>query len=143
MRGEKIYEYVIAITGVTDFGVTMEAILSGQAPIPPQGARFDFSFDGRSEGRLSGRLYGTDYFHMRADGRGELNIRGVIECDDGARISLEATGVATPTAAGGMDLVENVQLTTAAPQYAWVNGRQIWAEGVSADGQIRVSGWLQ
>lgn len=142
MRGEKIYEYEVEITGAVDFGVTLEAILTGQAAIPPSGARFDFGFAGRAEGRLSGKLTGTDYYRLRPDGRGELNIRGVIETDDGARISMEATGVATPTATG-MDLVENVQLTTASPDYAWVNTRQIWAEGASADGKIRITGWLQ
>lgn len=144
MRGEKIYEYTIEITGLTDFGVSMEAILGGETPIPPQGARFDFSFEGRSTGRLSGRLYGIDYYHMRADGRGELNIRGVIETEDGQRISLFADGVTTPRADGtGMDLFENVRLTTAAPDYAWVNARQIWAVGTSADGKIHVEAYLQ
>lgn len=143
MQGEKIYEYVIDITGVTDFGVSMEALNSGQTPIPPQGARFDFSFEGRSTGRLSGRLYGIDYFHMRADGRGELNIRGVIETDDGHRIALEADGVSTPRADGTTELFENVKLTTAAADYAWVNARQIWAVGALADGKIRVTGYLQ
>ena len=41
MRGEKIYEYDLDITGMTDYGVTLDAILSGQVPIPPQGVRID------------------------------------------------------------------------------------------------------
>jgi len=36
-QGEKIYDDVIDITGVTDFGVSLEALNSGQTPIPPQG----------------------------------------------------------------------------------------------------------
>ncbi len=143
MQGEKIYEYVVDITGVTDFGSNMAAISAGQEPIPPQGARFDFTFEGRSSGRLTGRLYGIDYFHMRADGRGELNIRGVIETDDGQRISLVADGVATPRADGTTDLFENVKLTTAAADYAWVNGRQIWAVGTLINGKIQVAAYMQ
>jgi len=144
MRGEKIYDYVIDITGLTDFGVSLEAIMSGAEPIPPQGARFDFTFEGRATGRIAGRLYGTDYYHMRADGRGELNIRGVIETDDGCRISLFADGVTTPRAGEAVtDLFENVRLHTSAPAYAWVNSRQIWAVGTSADGKIQISAYLQ
>lgn len=144
MRGEKVYEYTVQITGVTDFGVTAEAILSGQTPVPPQGARFDFSFDGRAQGKIAGRIHGIDYFHMRADGRAELNIRGVIETDDGHRISLVAGGITTPRADGAaMDLVETVELTTASPEYAWVNTRPFWAIGTSTGGSIHIEVYQQ
>jgi len=52
VRGEKIYEYDCDFTGVTDYGVTMEAILAGTERAPPQGARFDVAFGGRAKGRL-------------------------------------------------------------------------------------------
>jgi len=35
MKGEKIYEYDLDITGVTDYGIVMESILAGQQEIPP------------------------------------------------------------------------------------------------------------
>ena len=38
MRGEKVYECDFDVTGVTDFGITLDAILSGKEKIPPQGA---------------------------------------------------------------------------------------------------------
>ena len=38
MRGEKIYDMEFDITGVTDYGVSMDAILAGQEAIPLQGA---------------------------------------------------------------------------------------------------------
>jgi len=41
MRGEKIYECEFNITGVTDYGVTLDALLSGKEKVPRQGARFD------------------------------------------------------------------------------------------------------
>lgn len=140
--GEKIYEYEVAITGAVDFGVSLEALTAGQAPIPPQGARFDFSFEGTSTGRLTGTLRGIDYFHMRADGRGELNIRGVIETHDGARIALLADGVSSPRPDGTTDLFENVRLSTAAEAYGWVNARQIWAVGTLKDGVIKVAAYM-
>jgi hypothetical protein len=54
MTGDKIYDGDLDVTGVTDFGVTLQATLTGQAKIPPQGARIDSGFDGRASGRLTG-----------------------------------------------------------------------------------------
>ena len=44
MKGEKIFEFDLDITGVTDYGVSMDAILSGKEKIPPQGACFEVAF---------------------------------------------------------------------------------------------------
>jgi hypothetical protein len=41
MSYEKIFEYNLDITGVTDFGVKMEALLTGQVSVPLQGAQFE------------------------------------------------------------------------------------------------------
>jgi hypothetical protein len=146
MRAEKIYEYDLDITGVTDYGVSMESILAGQEEVPPQGARFDVAFEGNAAGRLSGRVRGVDYLRMRADGRIDLDIRATIETDDGFRISLSADGVAVlrqgePIA----DLSENVTLTTAAASYAWVNTHQVWAPGSVnlATGKIHIDAYMQ
>jgi hypothetical protein len=54
MKGEKIYEYEFNLTGVTDYGVSMDAILADKETVPLQGARFDLSDDGRGAGRLPG-----------------------------------------------------------------------------------------
>ena len=146
MRGEKIYEYEIDLTGTIDFGVELGAILEGKVPIPPQGARFDAGFDGRSTGRIAGRISGTDHAYMRPDGCLELNIRGVFETDDGSRIALEAGGVGVLRAdAPILDLTETVRLFTASTDYAWVNARQILAFGsVNLDtGKIHLEGFLQ
>lgn len=124
MRGEKIYEYDLEVTGVTDYGVTLEAILSGQARVPLQGARIDVAFEGRATGRLTGRVRGLDYLRIRTDGRIDLDIRAIMETEDGHRIALSADGVGMPRAAEPIaDLRENVSLTTAAEHYAWVNTR--------------------
>ena len=52
MRGEKIYECDLDVTGMTDHGVSLEAILSGKEKIPPQGVRIDVAFEGHAKGRL-------------------------------------------------------------------------------------------
>jgi Protein of unknown function (DUF3237) len=146
MRGEKIYEYDLDVTGMTDYGVSLDAILSGREKIPPQGARVDVAFEGHATGRLTGRVRGVDHTVMRADGRVDLDIRGVIETSDGQRIALSADGVAVPRVGEPVaDIWENVRLTTAVPDYAWVNSRQIWAYGTVnfATGKIHVEAYMQ
>lgn len=146
MTGEKIYAYDLDITGTTDFGISLEAILSGQTPPPPQGVRIDVAFAGRASGRIAGQVRGTDHLRLRADGRIDLDIRAVVETDDGHRIALAADGVATlRTDAPMADLRENVRLTTASPTYAWVNARQVWAVGTVdlAAGKIHIEAYLQ
>ncbi|MEO7102727.1 MAG: DUF3237 family protein [Gemmatimonadaceae bacterium] len=146
MNGEKIYEYDLDVTGMTDYGMTLDAILSGQTPIPPQGVRLDVAFAGVATGRIAGRVHGTDFTRMRADGRIDLDIRAVIETHDGRRIALSADGIAAPRAAEpAADLFENVALTTTASEYLWVNARQIWGVGTInfATGKIHIEGFMQ
>jgi hypothetical protein len=146
MTGEKIYQYDLDITGVTDYGVSMESILAGKEKIPPQGARFDVAFEGNGTGRLSGRVRGVDYLRMRADGRMDLDIRATIETGDGSRIGLSADGVAVLRSGEPIaDLRENVTLTSAAAGYAWVNTHQIWGAGSVnlATGKIHIGAYMQ
>ena len=146
MRGEKVYEYDVDITGMIDFGVELGAILERKMPIPPQGARFDVAFDGRATGRLSGRVSGIDHAFMRPDGCIELNIHGVIETDNGCRIALAAGGLGVlRNDAPILDLSENVRLLTASADYAWVNAGPIWAFGTAnlETGKIHLEGYLQ
>lgn len=96
MRGEKICAYDLGGSGSTDYGVSLEAILTGKEKIPPQGAVIDVMFEGRAEGRLAGRVRGIDYLQLRADGRITLDIRATIETDVGCRIALFAGGVGSP-----------------------------------------------
>ena len=146
MRGEKIYEYDLDVTGLTDYGVSLEAILTGKEKVPPQGLRIDVAFEGRAQGRLAGHVRGVDYLRLRADGRIDLDIRAAIETGDGRRIALSADGVGAPRAAEPIaDLCENVSLSTAAADYAWVNTRQIWGAGTVnfATGKIHIDAFMQ
>ena len=116
---------------MTDYGITLEAILSGKERVPPQGVRIDVTF----VGRLAGRVRGIDYLRMRADGRIDLHILAVVETENGCRIALSADGVTMPRVAEPIaDLLFNVSLTTAAESYAWVNTRQV---GASWDREFR------
>lgn len=146
MRGEKIYEFDLDITGVTDYGVSMDAILSGKETVPLQGARFDLWVDGRGKGRLSGRQHGVDYLRMRADGRIDLDLHVAIETDDGHRIALSADGqAALHNGEPVVDIFANVRLSTASKEYAWVNSRQVWSVGTAslATGKIHVEAYMQ
>jgi predicted extracellular nuclease len=83
---------------------------------------------------------------MRADGRVDLDIRAVVETENGGRIALSAAGVAMPRAAEPIaDLLENVSLSTAAEEYVWVNTRQVWGVGTVnfAVGKIHIDAYMQ
>jgi hypothetical protein len=129
--GDLLYEYTVKITGMTEYGVSFQALMAGAAAPPPEGARFDISFEGASKGpKLKGRVAGVDYLRVRADGRFDLHIHAAIATDDGESISLHADGVALPQAGSPIaGLRENVTLFTSSKAYAWVNGLQVWATG--------------
>jgi len=146
MRGEKIYEYEFNLTGVTDYGVSMDAILAGKETVPLQGARFDLAVEGRGKGHLSGRAHGVDYLRMRADGRIELDLHLTIETDDGHRIALSGDGQAQPRRGEpALDIFANIHLSTASKEYAWVNERQIWSVGTASmtTGKICAEAYMQ
>jgi hypothetical protein len=146
MKGEKIYEYEFDIKGVTDYGVSIEAILAGKETVPLQGARFDLAVEGRGKGRLSGRARGVDYLRMRADGRIDLDLHLTIETDDGHRIALSGDGQAAPRNGEPMlDMFGNIRLSAASKEYAWVNARQIWSVGTASmtTGKIYIEAYMQ
>ena len=146
MESKKIYELDLNITGVADYGVAIDAILSGKEKVPLQGARFDAAFEGTGKGRIAGKVRGVDYVRMRADGCVDLDVRATLETEDGHRIAAHIDGVGTLRANERIvDLAENGRLTTAAPTYDWVNSRQIWALGTAnlATGKIHVVGFMQ
>jgi hypothetical protein len=146
MHGEKIYEYEVDITSMTDFGIDLASLLDGSKQIPPQGARFDVGFAGQATGRIAGTVRGTDFAYVRPDRCFELNIMAVLETADGMRVSLSAGGVGVyRNDAPIFDLTENVRLLTAEPALGWVNGRQIWATGTAnlATGKINIEAFTQ
>jgi hypothetical protein len=143
--GEQLYEVSLKFTGATEFGVSMEALSSGQVLPPPEGARFDLAFAGSMRGtKLSGAVTGVDYLSVRADGRFQLHIHAAITTDDGASIALFADGIAVPREGSSiLDLKENVTLTTSASAYSWVNKLQVWGVGTVdlATQEVKVTGY--
>jgi Protein of unknown function (DUF3237) len=146
LTGEKIYEMDLDLTGVTDFGVSMDAIIAGKEAIPLQGARFDLAVNGRTKGRLAGRAHGADYLRVRADGRMDLDLHLTIETEDGRRIALSGDGQAAPRSGEPtLDIFGNIRLSSADKEYSWVNERQIWSVGTAslATGKIHVEAFMQ
>jgi Protein of unknown function (DUF3237) len=146
LTGKKIYEIDLDITGSTDYGVTMDAIMSGKAKVPLQGAQFDVAFVGTSKGVLAGKVHGVDYLVMRADGRTDLNVHATIETEDGQRIAAHIGGVASPRQNEQViDLHENIRLITASEKYSWVNSRQVWGVGAVnlATGKAHIEAYMQ
>jgi hypothetical protein len=143
LPGELLYEYTLKITQVVEYGVSMEALLSGQAPPPGEGVRLDIHLEGAISGaKLNGSVTGVDYLHVRADGRMQLDIHGEITTEDGKKIALYADGVAIGQPPV-LQLRENATLTTSHPEYSWVNTLQVWAPGTVdlANGEVRVRGY--
>jgi hypothetical protein len=144
---EQLYEARLQLTAITEYGVSLNDVLSGQIELPPQGARFDLAFQGELRGeRLTGTIKGVDFGLVRADGRFDLNIQAEITTDDGEKIAFSADGIFTaPDAQTGIGQVrENVRLTTASSKYAWVNPLQIWATGGSniSTGQLQIRAYV-
>ncbi len=143
--GEFLYEAAVDFTEVVEYGMSLEALLSGSMPVPLAGARFDVHFRGALRGpRLSGALVGVDYLHMRADGRGELHIHAQITTEDSHRIAFFADGVVFPQEGTTVwQLRENLSLITASPTYAWLNQLQGWGQGTvdPGKGEVRVKAY--
>jgi len=130
MSYEKIFEYDLDITGVTDYGADMEALFTRQTSVPLQGAQFDIILAGPVTGRVTGAMRGIDYLRMRPDGRRELELRGSIETEDGNRIAFSAEGTGSPRDGKPIiDLAVKIELLTAAPAYSWVNAKPAWGSG--------------
>ena len=131
--GEHLYDLRVNFTKITEYGVSLEALVAGKTTPPPEGARFDVAFEGVARGpKLKGTVAGVDYIHVRADGRFQLHIHAEITTEDGEKIAYFGDGVATPeTGTNVTQLRENVTvtLTTSSQAYAWVNQLQVWVQG--------------
>lgn len=129
--GEFLYEKTINFTKVTEYGVSMEALAGGQIAPPPEGARFDITFEGSIQGpKLNGTVSGVDYVYVRADRRFQLHIHAEITIEDGVKIAFFAEGIAfNEGEAGIFQLRENGTLSTSFPSYSWVNQLQVWGKG--------------
>lgn len=144
--GRPLYEYTASLTRRTDYGLDLDEVLAGEVPIPPNGLRVDLHFEGEVRGELAGRIEGVDYLNVRADGRMELDIRATLTTEGGAKLALAAGGVVLPAEGTPVArLRENVRLSSAHADYAWLNPLEVWAVG-EADMEARtvtLRGYLQ
>ena len=128
--GELMYEYELKTGAPTEFGGSMLAIVSGQAPTPLAGFRVDVPFEGKVWGRIEGDVSGVDHNNIRADGSLEINITACIRTKDGQNISLTAGGVAQIQPGNPqLPMRQNIRLKSANPAYEWVNKLQFWGVG--------------
>src|SRR5690606_32954230 len=82
--GEFLYEVNLRHTRVTEYGFSMQNLMSGQVALPPEGACFDIAFEGTIQGpRLNGTITGVDFSQVRADGRFQLHLHAEITTHDG------------------------------------------------------------
>ena len=150
-------------------GLTTEHLFDAQFDLETPQALGATPLGGRNifiikSGTVSGpKLNGTvlpgggDWYLGRADGVGELDVRGTIKADDGALIFVRYTGVmdANVSIIGRVFSGEDVPLSeyyfrttprleTSAEQYAWMNSRVCVAVGAIAPNKVsyRVFGIL-
>jgi hypothetical protein len=141
---ELLFEEEVNLTGISEYGVSWEDILSGKVKIPPQGVRFDIAFEGKISGeKLNGFIKGVDYLEVRADGNFILNIYASIITDDAEMISLKEDGILSPGDNGSAKLNLNMKFSSAFPQYSWLNKKQVWGVGEvnMIEGKVTVKGF--
>ena len=139
---EHLFDETVQLTGIIEYGIPWQDLLTGQANAPAEGARFDLSFEGRLTGQeINGSIKGIDYLTVRSDGRFMLNIQATIVTDDGETISLREDGILTLGSNGKpANLHLNMQFTTHSEKYRWLNTTNVWGIGnVNMNkGQVRV-----
>lgn len=141
---ELLFEEEVSLTGITEYGISWNDILSGNVKIPPQGARFDIEFEGKISGeQLNGFIKGVDYLEVRADGNFILNIYASIITDGGEMILLKEDGILSPGDNGSARLNLNMRFSSAYPKYNWLNKKQVWGLGEvnMIEGKVTVKGF--
>ncbi|HET7452078.1 MAG TPA: hypothetical protein VFL12_05015 [Thermoanaerobaculia bacterium] len=126
-----LFEYTLNVTSVTEYGMSLAALASGQALPPPEGARFDIVMEGSVSGpRIEGAVKAIDYARVRADGRFDLHIHAEITTGKGSKIALFSDGVAIVQPGSPIvELRENISLFASAEDDKWVNPLQVWGVG--------------
>ena len=122
-------EHLFTITAVTE---TAGLIANG-----PQGTRLVIGFTGGTfEGpRLNGTVKGPggDWVTLQADGSGRLDVRLLLETDDGALILMQYKGIFTD----GATRIRSAPLfETGDERYAWLNSVQAIGLGSVGDGDV-------
>jgi len=126
------------------FEITAEIAPPIVIPDTPDGTRVIVHVTGgKFEGpRLKGTVLasGADWFLMRSDGVGVIDVRLVLKTDDSEseNIYMTYTGRAKMTAGGvtGISTAPTFAASTKG-KYAWLNGVQAFAEGETTPGGVK------
>lgn len=118
---ELLFEESVNLTGFTEYGYSLNDLMEGNVPIPPEGITFDILFEGDLYGeRLNGRIKGVDYLTIRADGRFFLDLHATLITDDGVNIKIKETGINK-----NGELLLDMSFHTNNEKYKWLNHEQI------------------
>jgi hypothetical protein len=95
--------------------------------------------EGRFEGpRLSGKVVpgpGSEWATLRTDGTLRVDVRLVLETDDGARILMLYGGIGVPREGGGMAIQTAPVFETGDERYAWLHHVQAVGLGSTPSGR--------
>ena len=122
-----------------EFLCHIHATLNPPIVVPggPQGTRVIVRVTGGTVTgpRINGTVedLGADWLTMRADGTAQLDVRIVINTDDGASISVTYKGIMSPDADGKPRIITSPLFETGDERYAWLT--QIQAIAIGAPGQ--------
>jgi hypothetical protein len=137
-----LFEEQVQLTDVVEYGVNWADLSRGNAMLPPEGSRFDVSFEGTVYGEaINGKIRGTDFLEVRADGRFMLNIQATIITDDGEAIALHENGIMAPQPdQAAADLFLTMKFTTHSRKYGWLNKVNVWgiAKVYFTEGRVTV-----
>ena len=122
---EKLMHMKAKVTSLVDYGPTAF------------GARVDVGFEGQLSGdTINGTMQGIDYFLMRPDGVGHIDVRAAIHTDDGATIAVSITGFCQ----FGHEIKDaHVSFETADERYQWLCNAVVVGKGQNApveEGQL-------
>jgi Protein of unknown function (DUF3237) len=123
------------------FEITAEIAPPIVIPDTPDGTRVIVHVaGGKFEGpRIKGTVLasGADWFLMRPDGVGVIDVRLALKTDDGENIYMTYTGRAKmgPSGPTGLATAPTFAASTKG-KYAWLNGVQAFAEGETTPGGV-------
>ena len=112
-----------------------------QVGATPDGARIIFNVTGGTiDGpRIKGNILpgGGDWFRVRSDGTGELDVRATIRTDDNVLVYMRYTGVTHTKAEDGSRYFRTTpRFETASEKYAWLNDVVAVSVGQTGDNQV-------
>ncbi|MDK9764725.1 hypothetical protein KI743_22230 [Vibrio sp. D420a] len=80
------------LNGIESFGVDIQAVLSGQYPIPEEGLRLNGYFSGPVQGSINGVISGRNFLRVMPDGSMVMNSKIIVRTSLGETLLLEALG---------------------------------------------------